>query len=261
MSPRPLSLRKTQLDLLARACECGSPATIAYTTRDSGTRSGGTRLLALETDAIWLEWTPPAGADFAPSPRGAQILFEHGGERYGFTAYPQEQSRRRFGSAPETSALKLSLPLNVERRERRTLSRIRLTDVQPVHATVTGIVDKTAPLTCRILDLSAGGLAAIAGWETAKRINTGDICWVEFGLPDGDGPLDFVARLAHRKRTSDGASVILGWAFCPGDDRATNLTQLERVRRFVAHHRRTPGHALAKHGGARPATRAPDEQD
>lgn len=261
MSTRPLSLRKTQLDLLARACECGSPATIAYRTRDAVTRSGGTRLLALESDAIWLEWTQAADADIAPSPRGAQVLFEHGGERYAFTAHPQERSRRRFGSSPETSALKLSLPLNVERRERRTQSRIRLSDVQPVHATVTAILEKTAPLTCRVLNLSAGGLAAITRWETARQIKPGDVCWIEFGLPDGEGPLDFAVRLAHRRRTTDGTNAILGWAFCPGDDRATTLAQLERVRRFVANHSRTPVRKAAKRGGTRRATLKSDQQN
>ena len=238
MSLLTLVRRRKQIELLADVCERHRTVRIAM--RMSGARptTVQTTLLSLESDAIWVEWPSGQTTQAAQSGCYAEVYFEHQGRRFSFTSRTCGRFQRSFDTLGERVALKLSLPTRIDHRQQRQSCRTSLAALAPIQARLTSMLDADRELDCRLLNLSRGGIAGQARWNTIESLTIGEVFWIEFDLPNLAERFAFAVRLAHRRRTEDRARGIVGWTFCGGDDQMDNDDKLERISRAIASVRR-----------------------
>ncbi len=235
MSLLTLERRRTQIELLADVCKSQSSARISLRRAGAQATTFATRLLCLERNALWVEWPASETGQTAQTGRLAEVFFDHQGHRFAFSAQMHGRFERSFDALGERVALKLSLPSRIERKQQRESFRVSLAAVGAVTSRMTSMLDSDRTLECRLLNLSHGGLAALAQWEAIDSLVIGEVFWAEFELPGDSEMYEFAVRLAHRRRRGkDPKRGILGLAFCGGDDQSGNREKLDRIRRFVA---------------------------
>lgn len=242
--------RRTQLDLLARACERGERARLAVFPADDPSDSAATRLLALDDSALFLYW-PGTRRVAAGLTRGAmvEVQFSHDEGRYSFKTEVRGRAARRLPGRGLVSALVLSLPLRVERKQQRAGFRTSLATLDPpLQARLTGMIERDAAFTLRITNASHGGLGGTTTDPVAGRVRIGDLFWAEFALPGNERKTELVVRLTyyHTTRRPEDQRTRLGCAFCPTDDPITHQDNLRRLERFIREQQQaTPERAVA----------------
>ena len=234
MSLLTLARRRTQIELLADVCERHRSARIALRGPGASPTTIETTLLALESDAIWVAWPSGESAQAAQPGCSAEVYFDHQGRKFAFTSRTCGRFQRTFDTLGERAALKLSLPTRIDHRQQRQSCRISLAALAPIQARLTSMLDADRELDCRLLNLSHGGIAAQAHWNTIASLAIGEVFWIEFDLPNVSERFEFAVRLAHRRRSEDRLRGIVGWAFCGGDDQMNNYDKLERISQAVA---------------------------
>lgn len=235
MSLLTLERRRSQIELLADVCERHNSVRIALHRSGARATTFATRLLCVERNALWVECPVGETGQAVHPGRLAEVFFDHEGQRFAFTAQMHGRFERSFDALGERAALKLSFPSRIERRQQRESFRVSLAAVGPVTSRMTSMLVSDRTLECRLLNLSQGGLAALASWDAIDSLTIGEVFWAEFELPGDPETYEFAVRLAHRRqRTDDPSRGIVGWAFCGGDDQTGKREQLERIRRFVA---------------------------
>jgi hypothetical protein len=227
-----LTRRRVQLELLGRACAAGSAARITVR-RAQPARAAHTHLLALDEDGVWL--ARPDGLLTADEESGApvRVSFEQARQRYCFTADAGGRFNRVFGVRGPLNALRLTLPLRVERDERRETGRLTLTSADGLRARLVHTTNKRRTLDIQLTDISAGGFGGTLAAEVLREVEPGAVFWAEITLADSTRPMDFVARLVHSQGGTSPDTVVTGWAFCPGDDETRYRANLMRLTAFV----------------------------
>jgi len=235
-----LTRRRTLLELLADACERGAHGRLRVRLPDSSLRTARIRFLALSEDALCFQW--PGQQVTAALNRGTpvEVRFTHKGSRYAFQAQVRGRVPRRLPGRGYVSALKVTLPLRLEREEQRAYFRYALPDTAgPVQAVFTDVRRRDICFTVRLTNVSYGGLGAETSDPLARQLSAGDLLWARLQLSEENKHVEFVVRLAHvQARGEPGHECIrLGCVFCAGDDPAQYEENLRRLERFVIEHR------------------------
>lgn len=232
----PLTRRRAQLEMLAAAAARQADARIVLRNAEGWNHSAGTYLLTLTSEALWIDQPVeiPAGE---LTDRRCEVFVVHDGVRYAFSSRTRRVAM--IGTpAGEVPGLALAIPLCIERREQRRGYRIALDDT-PIRATLTRMLHERERIPCRLINLSYGGIGALAEAGDVNGLKPGDLIWAQFHLTDAAAPLEFAVRLAHRQPARRGAQVVLGCAFCPGDDVSETNHKLEQIRHFIAARQRS----------------------
>ncbi|MCG3125326.1 MAG: Flagellar brake protein YcgR [Phycisphaerae bacterium] len=237
--------RRDQLELLTAAAAVQADARLVVRNAEGWSHTAGTYLVTLTPECLWVDQP----LDFPSGElldRRCEVFFLHDGARYAFSSRTRRTAL--VGSpAGEVPALAIAIPLCIERREQRRGYRIALDDA-PIRATLTPMLEERQRIACRLLNLSYGGIGAIAESDEVSALSPGDLLWARFHLTEAATPLEFAVRLAHRQPARSGSQVVLGCAFCPGDDASETNRKLEQVRHFIAARQRRaaecPKHAF-----------------
>jgi hypothetical protein len=231
MACRTLLRRRTQLALLASACQQGARACINL--RRRGHATGEVRLESLEHDGVLLVWAGCRiqGAELPGQP--VDVHFEHQGERYAFSAITRQHADCTNKCAAR-GLLKLSLPLRLERADRRRQLRVELNGLPPIVARFTHVVDDRRQFEAQLTNIAERGIAVTAQSADVARLHTGDLFWVDIELPGEASRSEFVVRLAHLRPIKHTDKLAMGWAFQPADDPTSCEKYLRRVEAFVA---------------------------
>ena len=237
MACRTLLRRRTQLALLAAACEQHAPALVSL--RRQRAISGEARLVSLERDGVLLEWAEDAAMNINVANRPVEVRFRHGDAQYVFYATFQGAAP---GSEPHGGRnAKLSLPLRVEGVRHREQIRLNLADVTPISATFTHVIDARHEFKARLTDVGDGGIGVRARGADIGQLHTGDLFWFEPDVPDLKTRCEFVVRLAHLRPLRNSDHVAMGWAFQPTDDSDNHQERLRHLESFIAHQRALSG--------------------
>jgi hypothetical protein len=234
MDTLTLTRRKSQLELLALACESRYSARVALAERSRGTTHIPTRFLALEPGGVLLEWPPQAIGAHVVSGAAVTVFFDHQDQCLSFRADTRGRAWWCSSSRGQVAAWKLGLPLRIDSRQQRESRRISLTDIGPVPARCTSVTDPQRCFTVRLRNLSIGGLSATAALTRVAPLHAGTMFWTQFELPGEPGGFEFVVRVAHVHSNKPTDTLVLGCAFCPGEDPLPYRTQLARIGDFVA---------------------------
>jgi hypothetical protein len=229
MACRTLLRRRTQLTLLAQVCEQGGPARVCL--RGRRAVSGTLRLTTLERDGLLAVWEDRCVPEMEVAGRPLEVRFDHDGESYGFRAV----SRGRVQSGPSgETALKLSMPLRVDRARQRRHVRLGLQDLPRLDGTFTHVVDARRQFTARLTDIGDGGVGVTARRADVPELYTGDLFWMDLVLPGERSQSEFIVRLVHLRPVRNTDEVAMGWVFQPGDEPASHETYVRRLEAFVA---------------------------
>lgn len=253
METLPLTRRKSQLELLQQACEGRYSARVALSVRSTDTTHILTRFLALEPTGVLLDWPPQAIGTNAVSGTPVTVYFEQHGRCFSFRADTRGRVWWCSSGRGQVAAWKLGLPLRIDERNLRANQRILLADIGPVAARCTSVVDPERSFTMRLRNISAGGISATAPLATMTPLHIGTTLWAQFELPGEPGKFEFVVRVAHLHASRPTDTLVLGCAFCPGEDPLPSRTQRARIGQFVA--RRQKSHETT------PDMAVPEEQE
>lgn len=232
MACQTLLRRKTQLALLAGACEQGAAARIGLRRRAAAT--GEARLVALERDGVLVRWTGDRVRQAEVPGQPVEVRFEHAGEQYGFFASARGCVGRRLEHDKRHELLKLSLPLRLEQGRRRAQARLAFEGRPPLTATFTHVVDDRRQFQAQLTDIADGGVGVVARADDVSRLHTGDLFWMDIDLPGETSCPEFVVRLTHLRPVKNTDTLAMGWAFQPADDAAHYEKSLRRLEAFAA---------------------------
>lgn len=233
MTTTSLNLRRDQLALLADACRGARMARIALRQGQANSAFSATRLLDLEDDALIV--SVPAGNAIREAPPGSQVevRFTHAGTRYAFSAETREDLPRFEKNGRALGVLRLSLPLRLERCDRRRHMRISFEGLPETRVTLTSMFDQQQQFTMTLTDVSEAGLGGVTESEFQSTWVAQNVFWAEFELSEEKKSFEFPVRLAHFRKLRESRQVALGWSFCPGEDPTRNLDNLERLHTYV----------------------------
>ncbi len=232
MAAPTLTRRKMQLATLAAACRQRRQARVARLSAAGGGPLA-LRFLALQPDAVLLQWPPHGTGTIAASGAAVEVRFQDAGRVLGFrtTTRGRVQCARDMGGAIQ--AWKLALPLCVEPRQPRQHIRATTSAAAPLAVCCTSVTNLGHSLTARLHDLSTGGLRIRAPQHEAQWAQPGEVIWTSIALPDGSGNVEFVARVLHARAGQPDGTVLLGCRFCPRDDSTVHDRQLAQLRQFL----------------------------
>ena len=237
MAQLTLTRRNSQLALLARACEHGRPGRVTIRSEVDDAYCANTRLLVLARDALFIAWPDQPLTPAERRGAMAEVHFDLDDEHYALVARTCGRRERDINGRGRVATLELSVPLRVERRQRRRDVRMPLNRMQPIEARLTAMLDPDLQVALRLTDLSRGGAAGVTNCPTCSDLRIGNPFWMEFTLPDDPQPFELAVRLVRRRAAQDGAGTILGCGFCPHDDPRAHEQSLDRLEQFVARQR------------------------
>ncbi len=242
MACRTLLRRKTQMDLLERACEQRAAAHIGL--RGKTATNCQAELAAIERDGILITWVHEPLREAEVEGRSVEVRFEHEGECYVFYAVSWGRVGPGLSEVEAEPRVKLSLPLRVERaRHRRHIRVALLRNLPPIEGTFTHVVDGRRQFQARLTDIADGGMGVTARTEEVTQLYTGDLFWVDMKLPGEKARAEFVVRLIHLRPIRNTDRLAMGWAFQPTDDVSNYETYLQRLEAFIAR-KQPPGSVM-----------------
>lgn len=244
METLSLTRRKSQLDLLAQACEGRYSARVALSARSTETTHILTRFLALEPGGVLLEWPPQAIGAMAVSGAPVTVFFDHQAQCFSFRAGTRGRAWWCSAARGQVAAWKLGLPLRIDTRRQRESYRISLADIGPVAARCTSVIDPQRSFPVRLRNISTGGISATTALTKVAPVRAGATFWTQFELPGEPGVFEFVVRVAHVHASTPTDTLVLGCAFCPGEAPLPYRAQLKRIGQFVAQRERAHDSSL-----------------
>ncbi len=225
--------RRVQLDLLTQACEYRRRARVAISDLAGDPASVNTRFLALEPDALLLEWPRGGGKRIPIQDATVDVFFSHNHKHFTFRTKTQGRTWWRCARRGSVAAWRLAVPLRLEPGQQRAHFRVCLADLDPAKARFFSVSKPDRSFVADVTNLSAGGLGATASTVSAGVPSVGEVFWVSFKLPGDRERLELIVRLVHVRELKPTATVVLGGTFCPGEDPAAYRARLSRIERFV----------------------------
>lgn len=230
MAFHTLLRRKKQLALLASLCRQSAPVRIGL--RQKAGLKRGARLVALESDGLLVAWAGGPIPEIQVPGQPVEVRFEHADEHYAFVAVTCGRRPGPGANDENVPLLKLSLPLRVERAERRQHRRLSLAGLPPIMATFTHVVDDRRQFQAQLTNAGNGGLSVTARTADVAEVHTGDLFWVDVDLPGRANRAELIVRLVHLRPIGHTDRLALGCKFQAADDAANHercLRQLEAV--------------------------------
>ena len=232
MTASTLTRRAGQLDLLRQLCAKRRQATVHLVTGDAQV-AVHTRFLALEPDALLLEWPHPGLEEIPEGSATVAVQFEQLGERLGFRVPALGRTNWQVAGRGPLPAWKLALPVRIEPVQQRRHFRVNLAHRAPLTAQCTSTDDPGRSFAVRLQNLSSGGLCGTVAHAEAGAVQAGATYWTRFDLPDEPAPVEFVMRVAHSHENPADRTLVFGGMFCAGEDPRYHRAQMHRVERFL----------------------------
>ena len=223
------------ITIAQQACNGRTVARIEIDEPDGHLQHGRTRLLACDQRAVYIERPKDQGmplelTDDAP----AKVHFLLDGERYSFRTRVIEECSVQLGDGSNMPGFALELPDIIHRDERRNDYRASLAKCEEVICTIQAL-DRAGEsgFSARVMNISAGGLAAIALELQNNVLERGKPYAVEFSLPGVSQRFHFQTQLRHLRELK-GAGYILGLKFLPDTNAAQMRRAVRQVSQFVS---------------------------
>lgn len=227
-----------QLDILKRATRkrCAAEIELELESSDDEPQIARTRLLACDEDFVYidrptLEGMPLELATDTP----AVVFFMCDGDRFAFRSRIAEECKVPIGGDHTIPGFAMPLPDHVQRQERRLDCRASLAQCQEVIAEL-HLAEPAACEECfeaRLLNISAGGLAAIAFDVQGHKLVPGTKYRIVFELPGIKNAFEFDTALRRVRNLKESGS-ILAMKFLSGDNAAEMRRAVRQVSQFVA---------------------------
>ncbi len=223
------------LTIAQQACNGRTVARIEIDEPDGHLQHGRTRLLACDERAIYIERPKDQGmplelTDDAP----AKVHFLLDGERYSFRTRVIEECSVQLGNGSKMPGFALEIPDTIHRDERRNDYRASLGKCEEVISTIQPLdAAGESGFSARVMNISAGGLAAIVIDLQDHVLEKGHCYTVEFSLPGINERFRFQTQLRHL-RELQGAGYILGLKFLPDANAAQMRRAIRQVSQFVS---------------------------
>ncbi|MCD6304106.1 MAG: PilZ domain-containing protein, partial [Planctomycetes bacterium] len=204
-----------------------------------------TRAIARAGQIMWVEMPKtdhlPGNYKFKV---GEQIgvTFSVARRKYVFATEAMGTEKYRLDPEHESTALRLVVPEQMQKVERRLHDRLSLShdvvtratfwlggwEARPAEASV------NAPIwSGQIINISAGGLLVRTTYEAAKYVETGDIVGVHVLLGGDEEDSVFVdAQIRHCAR--DGEMALIGMQFVENENIPEMSAGIEHIRRLIA---------------------------
>ena len=234
MACRTLLRRKSQLDVLASACEQNAVARVGL--RRRAAVGGEARLVAIKRTGLRLAWMGDRLPDIELEGHQVEVRFECAGEHYVFAAVTRGCVGPEPGCVTDETAplIELSLPLRLEIARRRRPVRLVLDDQPPIMGTFTHVIDDRRQFCAQLQNIGDGGLGIAAKTSEVSRLHTGDLFWVDMRLPGERTYSELIVRLVYLRPIKNSDQLAMGWAFQPTDDVANHERYLRRLAAFIA---------------------------
>ncbi len=223
------------LTIAQQACNGRTVARIEIDEPGGHLQRGRTRLLACDERAIYIERPKDQGmplelTDDAP----ARVHFLLDAERYSFRTRVLEECSVQLGDGSHMPGFALQIPDIIHRDERRNDYRASLAKCEEVVSTIQPMdAPDESGFSARVMNISAGGLAAIVIDLQDHIPRRGRSYTVEFSLPGINRAFHFHTQLCHLRELK-GAGYIMGLKFLPEGDAAQMRRAIRQVSQFVS---------------------------
>ncbi|MBK9118340.1 MAG: hypothetical protein IPM18_01895 [Phycisphaerales bacterium] len=228
-----LTRRRTQLEVLERACAMRQRVLLLPADKSQGRAIEGT-LLALEPDGLLVTWPTTGLGPLTVHGTPVHGLFAWDNRTLGFRSQTCGRVWHLAPGGGDIEALKLTLPLRVERREERRRNRLVLGGPTPVPLQCTSVADDHRHIAAELSNISFGGLSARARGVSAMTIQRGALYWTCFDLPGLSRRFEFVVRIAHVRHNPATSETSFGGSFIAGEDPTPHRQQLDAIAEFIA---------------------------
>lgn len=223
------------LTIARQACEGRTMARIEIDEPDGHLQHGRTRLLACDEQALYIERPKEQGMPLELTDDAtAKVHFLFDGERYSFRTRVLEECSVQLGDGSSMPGFALQIPNIIHRDERRSDYRASLAKCEEVISTIRPLNPTgQSGFSARVMNISAGGLAAIAIDLQDHVLELGKPYTVEFSLPGISQPFHFQTQLRHLRELK-GAGYVLGLKFLPDVDATQMRRAVRQVSQFVS---------------------------
>lgn len=229
------STDQSLLTIARQACAGRTTARIEIDEPGGHLQHGRTRLLSCDEQALYIERPKDQGMPLELTDGAtAKVHFLLDGERYSFRTRVVEECSVQLGDGSSMPGFALEVPDVIHRDERRNDYRASLAKCEEVVSTIKplGQADESG-FSARVMNISAGGLAAIAIDLENHVLELGKPYTVEFSLPGVSQPFHFQTQLRHL-RELNGAGYVLGLKFLPDADATQMRRAVRQVSQFVS---------------------------
>lgn len=228
--------RRDMLRMLRTLCESFADATLEIAGDDGDAWS--TTFLKYEQEHLWVavpdNWNAIACHQIADDLIGIDltISFSLPQGRYVFNTVVTQKRILADHTYGPVDALRVSLPLRLNRMETRTEFRSEVTASQTIQATLAPTGGSRQTCALQFQNISAQGIGATVIPEPGSSLELNTPYWMEFELERDEQPLSLIVQLRHMKPLEDGAFET-GWSLCPSDDASTSERQLRRLHDYL----------------------------
>ena len=246
LSPgRPLT-RRTQSELLASACVQHEPVRLELHAAEPGATEAEGHLLACDRRSLLVELScVGAAADAAQPAARVSARFGHRGRRFAFSTTVLT-SMTLPTSSRERAGVRLAMPLVLRERAARTAERIRPAGAAPVRAELEVIGPEAARLSCRIVDVSSGGVGCEMGVDDAGILTSLSLIRLRAAGSSAPRECEFIVRAVHAHVISERESRV-GLAFVGLDDAAELDSRLRCLQDWITGAQSVAGKGFETH--------------
>ena len=237
---RPLT-RRTQLELLTSACLTHEPVRLELQEAEPDAAQAEGHLLACDRGSLLVELASQPGVAAAPASR-VSARFGHRGRRFTFSTTVLAGVTLP-AAARERAAVRLAMPLVLRERAARMDERVRPAGNAPVYAELLVVGRDSPPQSCRIVDVSAGGLGCELATDKAGLLTGHALIRVRAAGRDAPRDCEFIARIVHANAISEQESRV-GLAFVGLDDATELDARLRRLQNWITDARRAEGETV-----------------
>ncbi len=229
------SNEQVQLNTLRAACEQGTFVELEVEMGRDQLRLAGARLINMDNDVLYIDRPYEGGVPLdVTCGTCLQATFMMAHERYTFRTHVDQEYPVRLAGHNGAQGVALVLPEHVVRHERRTDCRVSLAGCSEVIGQFRRLPpDGDAPLSGQIMNISAGGMAAVAIDVDPGMLRVGDCYLVEFQLPKIKRTFCFRTMLRHIKPLGS-AGVVMGLKYLPESNATEMRHAIRQISQFVA---------------------------
>ena len=212
-------------EILRQACARNASAELHLEDPETGLTTARVRLLDMDAERIYMDRPQSAGRRVELKPgQAVAVCFLLNGTRYAFRSrIARLHCYIRLNPTQQVPGTAVTLPAQVGQQQRRAEFRISLVGYKGLEVMVHGgRADDggAAPVdsvrwTGRLLDISAGGVAALFETGPRPRWRPGQLFFLAFGLPGVETTFVILAELRHLRRIHEGQATIAGLKFRP----------------------------------------------
>jgi len=226
-------------NVLAEAAARNLPADLVLVRGENLQANLKSRFLLCEPERLLLELPTHNGRPVLLQPgQFVEVYFKVNHDRFGFDSRAVSHCTVELNRGTSVEAVGVAPPRFLERRQRRKFYRVSVASLPTMEARLCPIdadPKRSVPITARLCNLSAGGVAVLTGARGAHRFVRDREYRLTFSLPDDAGELfEFYTVVCHVRDVFQSRRQIVGLAFLPGEGTSHHGAAIERIARFVA---------------------------